>query len=60
MSDYVGELWSLFVAGVALVSMVACALLSMSMSRRGPEGEPSGTLVQARIPAGFDADQLGR
>jgi len=34
MSDFVSGFWSLFVAGVTLVSIAACALLLFSMSRR--------------------------
>ncbi|HET6266042.1 MAG TPA: cytochrome-c oxidase, cbb3-type subunit III [Usitatibacter sp.] len=34
MSDFTGDFWSLFVAGVTLVSIVACGLLLVAMSRR--------------------------
>jgi cytochrome c oxidase cbb3-type subunit 3 len=34
MSEFTGDFWSLFVAGATLVSIVACGLLLVSMSRR--------------------------
>ena len=43
MSDFTGPFWSLFVAGVTLVSIVACALLLMSMSKRRAAGDPDQT-----------------
>ena len=43
MSDFTGDFWSLFVAGVTLVSIVACALLLVSMSKRRVVGDPDQT-----------------
>ena len=43
MSDFTTGFWSLFVAGVTLVSIVACALLLMSMSRRKLPSDPDQT-----------------
>jgi len=34
MSDFTSEFWSLFIAGVTLLSIVACGLLLMSLSKR--------------------------
>src|SRR5436190_10033064 len=43
MSDFVSGFWSLFVAGVTLVSIVACALLLVSMSKRKVAADPDKT-----------------
>jgi len=43
MSDFTSPFWSLFVAGVTLVSIVACALLLVSMSRRRVSSDPEKT-----------------
>jgi cytochrome c oxidase cbb3-type subunit 3 len=43
MSDFTTGFWSLFVAGVTIVSIVACALLLMSMSRRKLPSDPDQT-----------------
>jgi len=43
MSDFTSEFWSLFVAAVTLVSIVGCALLLMSMSRRRVSTDPEKT-----------------
>jgi cytochrome c oxidase cbb3-type subunit 3 len=43
MSDFTSGFWSLFVAGITLVSIVACALLLMSMSRRKVAADPDKT-----------------
>ena len=43
MSDFTSDFWSVFVAGVTLVSIVACALLLYSMSRRKVASDPDKT-----------------
>ncbi len=43
MSDFTSGFWSLFVAGVTLVSIVACALLLVSMSKRKVASDPDKT-----------------
>jgi cytochrome c oxidase cbb3-type subunit 3 len=43
MSDFTSGFWSLFVAGVTLVSIVACALLLQSLSSRKVAGDPDKT-----------------
>ena len=43
MSDFTSSFWSIFVAGVTLVSIVACALLLVSMSRRRVATDPEKT-----------------
>ena len=43
MSDFTSGFWSLFVAGATLVSVVACALLLASMSRRKVATDPDKT-----------------
>jgi len=43
MSDFVSGFWSLYVAGLTLVSIVACALLLFSMSRRRVASDPDKT-----------------
>jgi len=43
MSDFDGALWSLFVAGATLVSIVACAVLLVAMSRRRLATDPDNT-----------------
>ena len=43
MSDFTGAFWSLFVAAATLVSIVACALLLVSMSKRRVAGDPDKT-----------------
>ncbi|HZZ93737.1 MAG TPA: cytochrome-c oxidase, cbb3-type subunit III [Usitatibacter sp.] len=44
MSDFTSGFWSLFVAGVTLLSIVACGLLLMSLSKRrtGTEADTTG------------------
>jgi cytochrome c oxidase cbb3-type subunit III len=43
MSDFTHDFWSLFIAGGTLVSIVACALLLLSLSRRKAPGEGDTT-----------------
>jgi len=43
MSDFTSGFWSLFVAGVTVVSIVACALLLQSLSRRKVASDPDKT-----------------
>ena len=43
MSDFTSGFWSIFVAGATLVSIVGCALLLMSMSKRKVAGDPDKT-----------------
>lgn len=43
MSDFTSAFWSLFVAGVTLVSIVACGLLLQSLSRRKVASDPEKT-----------------
>jgi cytochrome c oxidase cbb3-type subunit III len=43
MSDFTGGFWSLFVAGLTLVSIVACGLLLASLSKRKVAGDPDKT-----------------
>jgi cytochrome c oxidase cbb3-type subunit 3 len=43
MSDFTSSFWSLFVAGVSLVSIVACGLLLASLSRRRVATDPDKT-----------------
>ena len=43
MSDFTSGFWSVFVAGVSLVSIVACALLLQSLSRRKVASDPDKT-----------------
>jgi cytochrome c oxidase cbb3-type subunit III len=43
MSDFTADFWSIFVAGVTLVSIVACGLLLMSLSRRKVSTDPDTT-----------------
>ena len=43
MSDFTADFWSIFVAATTLVSIVACGLLLMSMSRRRVAAEPDKT-----------------
>ncbi|HUL94941.1 MAG TPA: cytochrome-c oxidase, cbb3-type subunit III [Usitatibacter sp.] len=43
MSDFTSGFWSLFVGGVTLVSIVACALLLASMSKRKVSTDPEKT-----------------
>ena len=43
MSDFDGGLWSLFVAGTTLVSIVACGLLLAALSRRKVAADPDKT-----------------
>jgi cytochrome c oxidase cbb3-type subunit 3 len=43
MSDFTSGFWSLFVAGATLVSVAACALLLMSMSRKRVAADPDKT-----------------
>jgi cytochrome c oxidase cbb3-type subunit 3 len=43
MSDFTSGFWSLFVAGATLVSIVACALLLASMSKRKAASDPDKT-----------------
>ena len=43
MSDFTSGFWSLFVAGVTLVSVVACGLLLASLSKRKVASDPDKT-----------------
>jgi cytochrome c oxidase cbb3-type subunit 3 len=43
MSDFVSGFWSFYVAGLTLVSIVACALLLFSMSKRRVASDPAKT-----------------
>jgi cytochrome c oxidase cbb3-type subunit 3 len=43
MSDFTSGFWSLYVAAVTLVSIVACGLLLMSMSKRKLPSDPDQT-----------------
>ena len=43
MSDFTGDFWSVFVAGVTLVSIVACGLLLASLSMRKVATDPEKT-----------------
>jgi cytochrome c oxidase cbb3-type subunit 3 len=43
MSDFTGGFWSVFVAGVTLVSIVACGLLLVSLSQRKVASDPDKT-----------------
>jgi len=43
MSDFDSSLWSLFVAGTTLVSIVACGLLLAALSRRKVASDPDKT-----------------
>ena len=43
MSDFVDGFWSLYVAGITLVSIVACALLLTLQHKKRPAGEAVGT-----------------
>ena len=43
MSDFVDGFWSLYVAGLTLVSIVACALLLTMQHKKRPAGEAVGT-----------------
>ena len=43
MADFTSGFWSLFVAGVTLVSIIACGLLLQSMSRRKVASDPEKT-----------------
>jgi cytochrome c oxidase cbb3-type subunit III len=43
MSDFDGGLWSLFVAGATIVSIVACGLLLAALSRRKVATDPDKT-----------------
>src|SRR4051812_48428268 len=43
MSDFTTFFWSFFVAGVTLVSIVACAVLLVSLSRRRVAGDAEKT-----------------
>src|SRR5512132_508824 len=43
MSDFVSGFWSFYVAGLTIVSIVACALLLFSMSRRKIAADPDKT-----------------
>ena len=43
MSDFTSSFWSLFVAGVTLLSIVGCALLLQSLSRRKVASDPDKT-----------------
>jgi cytochrome c oxidase cbb3-type subunit 3 len=43
MSDFTGGFWSLFVAGTTLVSVVACGLLLLSLSKRKVASDPDKT-----------------
>jgi cytochrome c oxidase cbb3-type subunit 3 len=43
MSDFVDGFWSLYVAGITLVSIVACALLLTMQHKKRPAGEAVGT-----------------
>jgi cytochrome c oxidase cbb3-type subunit 3 len=43
MSDFTSSFWSFFVAGVTIVSIVACGLLLQSLSRRKVSSDPDKT-----------------
>ena len=43
MSDFTSNFWNLWVAGLTLVSIVACALLLLSMSKRKAPGDADTT-----------------
>jgi len=43
MSDFTADFWSIFVAATTLVSIVACGLLLLSMSRRRVATDPDKT-----------------
>ena len=43
MSDFVSGFWSFYVAGLTIVSIVACALLLFSMSKRKVASDPDKT-----------------
>ena len=43
MSDFTSGFWSLFVAGVTLVSIVACALLLLALSKKRVSSDPDKT-----------------
>jgi cytochrome c oxidase cbb3-type subunit 3 len=43
MSDFISGFWSFYVAGLTLVSIVACALLLFSMSKRKVAADPDKT-----------------
>lgn len=43
MSDFTSGFWSLFIAGVTLVSVVACGVLLASLSRRKVASDPDKT-----------------
>ena len=43
MSDFVDGFWSLYVAGITLVSIVACALLLTMQHKKRPAGQAVGT-----------------
>jgi cytochrome c oxidase cbb3-type subunit III len=43
MSDFTSEFWSFYVAAITLISIVACALLLVSMSRRRIATDPEKT-----------------
>ena len=43
MADFTTDFWSLFVAAATLVSVVACGLLLVSMSRRRVATDPDKT-----------------
>jgi cytochrome c oxidase cbb3-type subunit 3 len=43
MSDFTGDFWSLYVAGLTLVSIVGCGLLLLSMSKRKVATDPDKT-----------------
>ena len=43
MSDFTSGFWSLFVGGVTLLGVVACALLLVSMSKRRVSSDPDKT-----------------
>jgi cytochrome c oxidase cbb3-type subunit III len=43
MSDFSGDFWSIYVAGITLVSVVACGLLLASLSKRKVASDPDKT-----------------
>jgi len=43
MSDFSGDFWSIYVAGITLVSVVACGLLLASLSKRRVASDPDKT-----------------
>ena len=43
MADFTSGFWSLWVAGLTLISIVACALLLQALSRRKAAGDPEKT-----------------